>query len=108
MLTDPLVAYLKKSAAEALSPPLTGLVDPQGALRDNRENLPVNTAPGGVELASQDPGPTAHMQSKSDEGVESPLGYLFDGNRGVRKKYTDKEREFTEFDQGVVDRVLGL
>lgn len=109
MLTDPLVLYLKKTAAEASTPPLTKLVDAQGILQDNKENLPANTTPGGTELTSQCPKPTPHMV---EEGVTKetkvPLDYLFDNKEERRKKYTEKDKPFVGFDQGVVDRVLGL
>src|SRR5688572_10249148 len=57
LLTDPLMLYLKKEAAEAKEPPpLTGLVGDNGQLKDNESFMPLGKAI--EELVSQAPEPT--------------------------------------------------
>lgn len=105
MTDDPLVLFLKKAAVEEDSkdpPPLTGLVE-GSSLKDNLPDMPRGKEE--VEQVSKPPGPTAKMIPKT------PCDYVkehFSNAQTMRKKLYEKDHPFEDFDQGVVDRVLGL
>jgi hypothetical protein len=106
MRDDPLVQYLKKTAEETSTPPLTGLVDEHGELKDNEENLPKGKEE--QELTSECPKPTPRMDTEGRGQTHHALSSLFEGADKSRRKYTEKDHSFEGFDRGVVDRVLGL
>jgi hypothetical protein len=89
IMTDPLVQYLKKEAAE-------------GKVDDNLSDLPVGSPE--PELASDYPCPPKEMADKSDASVKDTQA-LFDNTGAVEDKFLKKEHPYAE---GVVDRILGL
>ena len=95
---DPLIQYLKKQATHD-----KGLVDSQGMLTTNPEDMPLNKPDH--ELTSEDASPTPEMEEaglKSHRGVVA--NYL--DSKGLTKKYTEKTHPSGK--AGVVDRILGL
>jgi hypothetical protein len=105
MTDDPLVLFLKKAAVQETAkeqPPLTGLVD-GSVLENNHADMPLGKEEH--ELTSLPPEPTKGMIPKTPcEVVEDH----FDNAQTMRKKLYEKDHPWEGFDQGVVDRVLGL
>ena len=87
---DPLIQYLKKTAAE--TSPLRSQVDSSGHLENNIDNYP--TREPVKRITSMNPGPTPEME----EHARNPLKEYFeeyfdhDGEDEVRKKYTAKDK----------------
>jgi len=100
---DPLIQYLKKTAAEA--PPTKGLVNPDGLLEDNLDNMPLS--PDVQEVASMNPGPTPAMEETVRSPWKTYLDVTFDNKDGIKKKYTDKDHPYAE-GSDTVKKVLGL
>lgn len=98
---DPLVQYLKKHAAED-KPPLKGLVDSEGILSDNLENMPKGKDE--AEQTSMCPCPTPQMEAEVKKSWQPYLDQMFENREGIKKKYTDKDHEPGS---GIVDRALG-
>lgn len=107
MMDDPLVQYLKKTAADEAKeqPPLTGLVE-GSELKDNLPDMPLGKEEH--ELTSMCPCPTPRMESHGKSEVKATTGELFSNSQATRKKFDDKDHAFEGFDKGVVDRILGL
>lgn len=107
MIDDPLIQYLQKTAKDEAKdqPPLTGLVD-GSELKDNLSDMPRGEEER--EFASEPPGPTPVMESNGKGETKSVAVELFSNSQAMRKKYDDKDHPFEGFDQGVVDRILGL
>ena len=108
MMDDPLVLFLKTAAVKEDAkeqPPLSDLLNGT-ALKDNIDDLPlIEKEP---ELASKCPCPTSRMESRGTSDVKAVASELFENAATMRRKSDDKEHPFEGFDQGVVDRVLGL
>jgi hypothetical protein len=104
MMDDPLVQYLKKTAKDEAKeqPPLTGLVE-GSELKDNLSDMPRGTEE--FEQASQSPDPTKRMIPETPCTL---MRELFTNAQTMRKKLYEKDHPFEGFDQGVVDRILGL
>jgi len=100
---DPLIQYLKKTAAEA--PPTKGLVDSEGILEDNLDNMP--RSPDEKEIASMNPGPTPAMEQTVRSPWKTYLEVTFDNKDGIKKKYTDKDHSHDE-GSDTVKKALGL
>ena len=107
MENDPLVQYLRKQAA-ADKPPTSGLVDSEGILDDNIEEMP--TGKPSHEATSMCPCPTPAMEKEVKQSWQPYLEQMFEDREGIVKKYTDKEHTPTESGEGSgnVRRVLGL
>lgn len=108
MMDDPLVQYLKKEAAKDTAkevPPLSDLVS-GSQLKDNLDNMPLGKDV--QELTSMPPQPTKRMYDEGKSEVNSSAQALFDNEHTMRRKSLEKDHPFEGFDQGVVDRVLGL
>lgn len=108
MMDDPLVLFLKKAKVEETSkeqPPLTGLME-GSKLDDNLPDMPLGKEE--FELASLPPCPTSRMENRGKSEVRAKTGDLFTNSHTTRKKFDDKDHPFEGFDQGVVDRILGL
>lgn len=105
MNDDPLVLFLKRAKVEEDAkeqPPLTDLLE-GSALKTNLPNMPLGIED--YEQASLPPEPTKRMIP------ETPCTLIkgdFDNAQTMRKKLYEKDHPFEGFDQGVVDRILGL
>jgi hypothetical protein len=105
---DPLIQYLKKHAAED-TPPVKGLVDSEGVLKDNLENMPKGKEE--TEQASMPPCPTPEMAAEVKESWQPYLDQMFENREGIKKKYKAKEHQAeppSDYGSGVVRRVLRL
>lgn len=105
MTDDPLVLYLKKASVEETAkeqPPLTDLLEGSKA-KDNLENMPLGKSE--TELQSQPPEPTKRMIPKTPCECTKDQ---FENAQSMRKKLYEKDHPWEGFDQGVVDRILGL
>jgi len=100
---DPLIQYLKKTAAEA--PPTKGLVDSEGILEDNKDDMPRGQEE--KEMSSMNPGPTPAMEQTVRSPWKTYLEMTFDNKDGIKKKYTDKDHRPDE-GSDVVKKALGL
>lgn len=89
MMDDPLVQYLKKTAAKDT---------PERNLTD----MPLG--PEERSLTKEDPEPTAQMDQAGNQQNKSTLGSLFDHKPKARKN----DKKVHSYDPGVVDRILGL
>ena len=107
MIDDPLVQYLEKISKDEAKeqPPLTGLVE-GSKLDDNLPNMPLGKEEN--EMASLPSCPTLRMRRDSKTDVREATDELFSNSQATRKKFDDKDHTFEGFDQGVVDRILGL
>ena len=95
---DPLIQYLKKTAAE--DEPET-LISPEGILADNLDNMPVGPT---VEKLKAEPVEATKEVRQEMQGAKTYLQGIFD-HTNFRKKYTEKDNENRI---GVVDDVLGI
>lgn len=115
MDTDPLVLFLKKEAAHTHSiPPMTVMLDSEGMLDSNildmlfgRSSHRLMTPPANHHLGQGLSLPTADVKhgDKRTKEVMKDNFPDFVGTKAIRDKYDEKDHEF---DEGVVDRVLGL
>lgn len=108
MMDDPLVLYLQKVAAKNTAkepPPLTDLLD-GSKMKDNLDMMPLGDRE--PELSALPPQPTKRMNDKVETEIHEPIERKFVNEQAMRSKGYDKDHPWEGFDQGVVDRILGL
>ena len=109
MMNDPLMLFLKQADEKKVKetakeqPPLSSLLEDGNALKDNLDDMPRGKEV--QELTSASPRPLPGMVPTTPC---SSVKELFENSGTMRKKLYEKDHEFEGFDQGVVDRILGL
>ena len=102
---DPLIQFLKTKHAAEEKPPTSGLVNLEGVLKDNKEEMPRGAAV--TEATSMCPCPTAQMEAKVENSWQPYLEQMFDDREGIVRKYKDKDHAVRESEAGLVSKVLG-
>jgi len=99
---DPLMQYLRKTAAEVKT---KGLVDSAGVLEDNKEKLPTEKME--PALTAECPCPPDEAVDRGSEDTVGKLKEHFDAEV-TKKKYQDKDVVPSDSAKSVVKKALGL